>query len=501
LPPRLCCLAIPLATGGSSCNPSTGSQPRARGIVPIQSTRPAGDASARRRRGVLRLLLLLMASAAIAAAAVLAVGPVRDYGSFRASLLAGSPGGAYHALASRLSERATRDGGRLEAVATAGSIENVDRLIADRVRCVEKFAFIQDGAPVPTGSGLELLGRLPERESLLLLGRRGHPASSLADLRGAAIGIGPEGSGTAYLMRQLFADPDLAQLNVRLSYHALEDQARLAAQGELDLAAYVMRDDAELLRTIIRKNDLDIADLEDMQGLISRYSWLSLGKVPAGRYDLVRETPSTDKIVPQVNTLIVASPCAKRADRIEFLTLLSAELAGFVRGNPPSATSSVTALPLSQEARQFFLTGEPEFADRYFPWLVNLMSPAYWVYLVMAVTALFNAMRGFSRFRLWRIDAAREKLESEVRKLAGDVVIHAATQEIGGRDALSDERARAEAQDILGRLTGLRARCQRHANSFATPMGDEMFYRYQQSMIDHTTVILRTLLKSPPRSE
>jgi hypothetical protein len=32
-------------------------------------------------------------------------------------------------------------------------------------------------------------------------------------------------------------------------------------------------------------------------------------------------------------------------------------------------------------------------------------------------------------------------------------------------------------------------------------MGDEMFYRYQQSMIDHTTVILRTLLKSAPRSE
>lgn len=449
----------------------------------------------------MRFLLLLTVSAALAAGIVLIIGPVRDYGSFRASLLTGSSGGAYYALALSLSERARRDGGRLDAIATDGSIENIDRLLADRTRCVEKFAFVQDGVPVTASSGLELLGRLPEPELLLLLGRRGRPASSLADLRGAAIGIGPEGSGTAYLMRQLFADPDLAQLNVRMSYHPLQEQAELVATGGLDLAAYVMRDDAELLRTVIRKNDLDIADLQDMQGLISRYSWLTLGKVPAGRYDLVHETPSTDKIVPQVNTLIVASPCAKRADRIEVLALLSAELAGFVRANPPNATSSVTTLPLSQEARQFFLAGEPEFADRYFPWLVNLMSPAYWVYLVMAMTAVFNAMRGFSHFRLWRIDAAREKLESEVRKIAGDVVIHAPTQEIPEEDALSDEKARGEAQDILSRLAGLRARCQRHANSFTTPMGDEMFYRYQQSMIDHTTVILKTLLKSSARSE
>jgi hypothetical protein len=57
-------------------------------------------------------------------------------------------------------------------------------------------------------------------------------------------------------------------------------------------------------------------------------------------------------------------------------------------------------LKLAPEAHQFFLTGEPEIADRYFPWLVNLMSPAYWVYLLMAVTVLFNGLRAFSRFRL-----------------------------------------------------------------------------------------------------
>src|SRR5262249_58139392 len=76
--------------------------------------------------------------------------------------------------------------------------------------------------------------------------------------------------------------------------------------------------------------------------------------------------------------------------------LLAAELPGFVRGNPPSSTSSATVLPLAPEARQFFLTGEPEITDRYFPWLVNLMSPAYWVYLVMAVTIPFYTLKALS---------------------------------------------------------------------------------------------------------
>lgn len=450
-----------------------------------------------RRKGVLRVLSILIASA-IVAAVISSFGAILDLGRFHASLLTGSPGGAYYTLGSQLAERAKADRSRLDIVATAGSLENVSRLIADRDRCVEQFAFVQDGTPVPPGSGLELLGRLPEPESLLLLSRDNRPPVSFADLRGASIGIGPEGSGTAYLAHLLLGDADLAGLNIRTSYHELEEQAQLVARGSLDFAVYVMRDDAEFLRSIIRKYQLDIVDLQDVQGLVGRHPWLSLGRVPQGRYDLVRQIPPNDKVVAQVNTLVVTSPCARRANRIGLLALLGAELPRFVRSNPPGSTSSATKLPLSVEARQFFLTGEPEFADRYFPWLVNIMSPAYWIYLVMAVTAIFNALKGLSRFRLWRIDAAREKLEAEIRRVAGDVVSHGPAHDFSTNDLLVDRKARATAQDILRRLAMLRTRCARQANSFATPMGDEMFYRYQQSLIDDTTSVLKMLLRTSP---
>jgi hypothetical protein len=314
-------------------------------------------------------------------------------------------------------------------------------------------------------------------------------------LRGASIGIGPEGSGTAYLARLLLGDPDLAGLDIRTSYHPIEEQAQLVAQGSLDLAVYVMRDDTEFLRSIIRRYRLGIIDVEGVQGLVGRYPWLVLGHIPEGRYDLVQRSPPTDKVVPQVNTLVLTSPCAKRSNRIKLLTLLSAELSDFVRSNPPHSTNPATTVSLSSEARQFFLTGEPEFADRYFPWLANIMSPAYWMYLVMAVTVLFNGLKGLSRFWLWRIDAAREKIDAEVREKVGDIVSHAPTHSISENELPDNQQACAAAQDILSRLAMLRIRSERRAQSFATPMGDEMFYRYQQSLMDDTAAVLRRLLR------
>ena len=457
----------------------------------------AGLGGAWRGKGLVRTSLLLVAAAVIAAAAS-AFGIARDYGYLHASILTGSAGGQYHALATRLADRAKREHGTLMVMSTAGSIENVSRLANNRGGCAEKFALIQDGTPVPADARLELLGRLPDPESLLLLGRTGHIFNTFGDLRGKSIGIGPEGSGTAYLMRQLFEDPDLRALDVHLSHHGLLEQAQLVAESKLDLAAFVMQEDAEFLRTVIRQHGLDIASPRDLQGLIARYPWLSLGRIPAGRYDLVRPIPAVDKQVARLGTLVIASPCAQRADRIALLMLLGAELPGFVRGNPPNSTAPFTVLPLAPEAHQFFLSGEPQIADRYFPWLVNLMSPAYWVYLVMAVTILFNVMNAFSRFRLWRIDAAREKLETALKELVDPVLTHAQMRAVPADQVMAAPERRAVAQAIMDRLVELRARCQRQTGSIFTPMGDEMFYRYQQSLIDEAATTLGALLQRSP---
>src|SRR5215813_9016012 len=241
-----------------------------------EPNRRSGPFVSSRGKGLLRTALLLAAAGAVAMLAS-TFGISRDYGYLRASLLSGAPGGWYYSLATRLAARVKREHGRLIVVPTAGSIENVTRLAEDRGRCDADFAMVQDGIPVPPDARLEMLGRLPQPESLLFLGRRDRAFSTFGDLRGTAIGIGPEGSGTAYLVRQLFEDPDLLGLGVRLSPHKWVEQAELVGGGKLDLAAFVMQEDAELLRTAIQQYDLDIVGFRDLEGLLARHPWLGLG--------------------------------------------------------------------------------------------------------------------------------------------------------------------------------------------------------------------------------
>src|SRR5262249_39594707 len=226
-----------------------------------------------------------------------------------------SPEGKYHALAVKLAARAATGHGSITVVPTAGSVDNVRRL-TNQKPCTSTFAFVQDGTPVSADAHVEALGRLPESEALLLLERRDRPFTSFADLRNASIGIGPEGSGTAYLVLQLFKDADLAALGIRFSHHELTEQMELLARGRLDLAAMVMGEDAELIRRAVRQHDLDIAAPKEIEGLIRRHAWLGLGRIPAGLYALSRPAPPVDKAVASLDTLIVASACTGRAERM-----------------------------------------------------------------------------------------------------------------------------------------------------------------------------------------
>jgi hypothetical protein len=98
---------------------------------------------------------------------------------------------------------------------------------------------------------------------------------------------------------------------------------------------------------------------------------------------------------------------------------------------------------------------------------------------------LFNALKGYSRFRLWRIDAARQRLKLRYEDLHG-IHVHGIDVDVAGSPVAGTSRSAdrcALAQRILRELTTLHGRCQRQTGSFVTPIGDEMFYRYQESLI------------------
>jgi hypothetical protein len=169
-----------------------------------------------------------------------------------------------------------------------------------------------------------------------------------------------------------------------------------------------------------------------------------------------------------------------------------------VRSNPPPSPRSQDAAPLADEAREFFANGQPAIADRFFPRLVNLMSPAYWIYLAMGITVLLNGSDIYSRFRLWRLDASRERLESRLKALTDPPLTRKEFKTLPADAVLATPQNRVAGMALMKDLEKLRDLCKAQVEtSWVTPMGSEMYYRYQESLTEEAIVALSTLLSRP----
>jgi TRAP-type uncharacterized transport system substrate-binding protein len=428
----------------------------------------------------------------------------RDLHRLRASMLSGAPEGNYHRVVGELAELAATEKGALANVASDGSVDNVARLRAAKGSCDAAFALVQDGTDFGPRGELELLARLPRSESVFLFARADRAASvtKLGDLANAKIGVGPAKSGSAVLASQIFALPDLATLGVKLSNHELKDEPALVGSGQLDFALVVMDEDAPWIIDTMRKGEVGLAALAHVDAIARRLPHFRVGRIGAGEFDAVRLIPPEDRRVLRVETLVVGNRCASRSATLDLMVVLARRFPDLIRHNKESANTS--GLDLAPAARGFFEHEGPEVADEYAPWLVDVMPPANWAYVVMAVSLLFNAMGFGHRFRLWRIDAARVHLESEIGALfgptttLGDIARKAPEAE---KDALA-QRARVE--EIVRELEALAARSRKQSLSVLVPMGQEMAYRYQESVIYETLAVLRDFLRraeyTPERS-
>lgn len=407
-------------------------------------------------------------------------------------LASGSTEGNYHAIADAIAKRAALAGGKVRNVESSGSGDNLARLArAASGGCDVGFALVQDGSDWKLGpKSLRLVGRLPKAESVFILGKDADKLTELSQLAGLRMGIGLEGSGSARAMTQLLSLPEIAPLGVKTSYHPNVEQIEALKRGDIDLAAFVIDEDAPFIVDAVRNQGLQIAGFSHIDVIARRMPHFRTGRIGAGQFDAVKVLPAQDKRVLRVDTLLITNGCEGRAEIIELLTVVREEFPDFVRHN--KETPNTTGLELADAAKGFLEHDGPELADEYVPWLVDVMPPANWAYIVMGVSLLFNAMSIGHRFRLWRIDDARVKLENELGAMFGQSV------------TLGDiERAKPKSHDdgqintvtsLIARFEALASRSRRHSLSVLVPMGQEMAYRYQEEIIYQTLAVLRGYL-------
>jgi hypothetical protein len=90
-------------------------------------------------------------------------------------------------------------------------------------------------------------------------------------------------------------------------------------------------------------------------------------------------------------------------------------------------------------------------------------------------------------------------LESRLKALTGlgSTPEHIKTLPPGAHIKTPQDRKVAE--DLMRDLEALRLRCEQQTRSMVTPMGSEMYYRYQESLIEDAQAMLATLLRSNDR--
>jgi hypothetical protein len=269
--------------------------------------------------------------------------------------------------------------------------------------------------PWPQGNPFELVGRLSTPESFIVLGRDADRIRTVADLRGMRIGIGPVGSGTEVVARQVLAQ--LPGLDLKVSTQSVESQLTMLERGELDLAAMVIDADAQLMVEAVRDRKLQIVDIAGADALAHRLAFARAGRITASYYDAVSNLPPVDKRVIQVDALVIGNGCARESVTQGVITAFVRIFPDFVRVNRESP--NLTGLPVASAARTYYENDGPDTVGTYVPWFIDIMPTARWVQAIFLISLLFGAQAAWHRFRLWRIDARRVVIEGKVLRLFG----------------------------------------------------------------------------------
>src|SRR3954465_13566280 len=94
---------------------------------------------------------ILFGVLAVLTAAVAWLDPRPSLRHVQVSILSAGVTGNYYAIVDKIGAEIARRKGRVHNLPSAGSVENVQRLIAGTKNCTVHFALVQDGIPYPEG--------------------------------------------------------------------------------------------------------------------------------------------------------------------------------------------------------------------------------------------------------------------------------------------------------------------------------------------------------------
>jgi TRAP transporter TAXI family solute receptor len=313
----------------------------------------------------------------------------------------GSEGGAYEGYAQRYKELLAADRIELVIRPSAGSVENLKRLMDGNSGV--SAGFVQGGI-AKEGDDEELMGLAGLYYEPLWVFYRGPEMDHVSWLRGARIAIGPEGSGTRPLALQVLALADIDARNTKLLDLPADAAAAALAEGRIDAAMMVADTDSPLVSQLLHDRRVRLMSFAQAEALTRHLHFLSHVVLPEGGLDFAANLPARDVhlVAPTANLVV-------RDDIHPAIITLLMQAATEIHGGPgllrkagefPSQKGVDFAMSLDAER---YLKSGPPFLQRHLPFWLAVLIDRMVVMLVPVLAILIPLVRFTPTVYAWRV--------------------------------------------------------------------------------------------------
>jgi len=338
----------------------------------------------------------------------------------RVTISTGQENSAYEEFGRRYAAALARQGIQVTLRPSLGSHENLQRL-NDPASGVD-IAFVQSGSTDQAEAerrGLVSLGSL-FTEPVWLFYRSEHRRrlSSVTQLRGMRVNVGPEGTGAPQLFRKILSANGMEPGQLRLG--ALENTPATVAllDGRIDALVFSSAPDAPLIQMLLQTPGISLFDFAQAEAYTRRFPFLSHVLLPRGIVDLGRDLPSRNYYLIAPTATLVARENLHPA-LVDLFVQAASEIhsgAGWFRHKGEFPTASYTEIPVAANALKFYRDGPP-MLQRYMPfWMANFLE-RMWVVIVALGALLLPLSRIVPPLYVWKVRSRIYRWYGKLRKV------------------------------------------------------------------------------------
>jgi ABC-type nitrate/sulfonate/bicarbonate transport system substrate-binding protein len=326
----------------------------------------------------------------------------------------GAENGAYHAFAKQYAQLLARDGLTLEVVPTAGTVDNLALLRRGDV----SLALVQGGcASEADRLELQSLGSL-FLEAVWVFTPRTAPIRRLNELTGKRVAVGPVGSGTQLLAKQLLRANGVHESNATFIHVDTSDVGGSLVRGELDAAIVVASAEAPIVHALAERPELELLDLERTGAYGRVFPFLTPLTLDEGVLNLERNIP------PRETRLVgTAASLAARHDLHPALipALLDAatrvhQTGGLLEETQQFPSANLADLPVNADASRYIRNG-PSLLYRWVPYGTAVVLDRLKVLLLPLVALLLPLFRVAPPLYQWRVRSRVYRWYAAVRDI------------------------------------------------------------------------------------